>query len=54
MTANEVTDLPLPDSPTRPTCWPGRISNETSSTACTARCAADPEGDGEVRRGRLR
>src|SRR2546427_5048278 len=30
-----VVDLPQPDSPTRPSVSPGRISNDTSSTACT-------------------
>src|SRR6185436_4418861 len=30
-----VVDLPQPDSPTRPSVSPGRMSNETSSTACT-------------------
>src|SRR6476620_4906050 len=34
-----VTDLPLPDSPTRPRVSPGRISKLTSSTA-----AIDPPG----------
>ena len=28
-------DLPQPDSPTRPTTWPGRTSRSTSTTACT-------------------
>src|SRR5437870_9850309 len=30
-----VVDLPQPDSPTRPSVSPGRMSNDTSSTACT-------------------
>src|SRR6267142_1309367 len=30
-----VVDLPQPDSPTRPSVSPGRMSKETSSTACT-------------------
>src|SRR6476661_10937425 len=33
MIASEVTDLPQPDSPTRPTVWPGRTSKLTPSTA---------------------
>src|SRR3546814_9226942 len=37
MIARDVTDFPLPDSPTKPRCWPGRISKETSSTARTGR-----------------
>jgi len=28
-------DLPQPDSPTRPSVSPARMSNDTSSTACT-------------------
>ncbi len=31
--ASEVTDLPQPDSPTRPTTWPWSTSKETPSTA---------------------
>ena len=33
MIENAVTDLPLPDSPTRPSVSPLRISNDTSLTA---------------------
>ena len=33
MIASEVTDLPQPDSPTRPTVWPARTSKDTPSTA---------------------
>ena len=33
MMASDVTDLPQPDSPTRPTVWPGRTSKLTPSTA---------------------
>ena len=35
MIENAVTDLPLPDSPTRPSVSPLRISNDTSFTATT-------------------
>src|SRR5687767_11724710 len=35
MIENAVTDLPLPDSPTRPSVSPLRISNDTSLTATT-------------------
>lgn len=31
--AREVTDLPQPDSPTRPTTWPWSTVKETPSTA---------------------
>src|SRR5664279_2541 len=33
MIASDVTDLPQPDSPTRPTVWPGATSKLTWSTA---------------------
>ena len=33
MIASDVTDLPQPDSPTRPTVWPGRTSKLMPSTA---------------------
>ena len=33
MIASDVTDLPQPDSPTRPTVWPAWTSKETPSTA---------------------
>ncbi len=42
MIASDVTDLPLPDSPTRPTCSPAWMSKETSSTARTRRWPFSP------------
>src|SRR6478609_9413766 len=36
MMASEVTDLPQPDSPTRPTVWPGATWKLTPSTAFIA------------------
>ncbi len=36
MIASDVTDLPQPDSPTRPTVCPGRTSKLTPSTAWKA------------------
>ena len=38
MIASEVTDLPQPDSPTRPTVWPGRTSKLTPWTASKGSC----------------
>src|SRR5690349_761205 len=35
MIASDVTDLPQPDSPTRPTVWPGSTLKLTPSTART-------------------
>ena len=37
MIASAVTDLPLPDSPTSPTVWPGSTSKLTPSTAVNGR-----------------
>ena len=38
-----VTDLPLPDSPTRPSVSPRPIANDTSSTAAASRPSAEGE-----------
>ena len=32
-----MVDFPEPDSPTRPTVWPRRMSRSMPSTACTTR-----------------
>ena len=46
--ASEVTDLPLPDSPTMPTTSPGLTAYETPSTAWVGRAPLPGEGDAEV------
>ena len=53
MIDSAVTDLPLPDSPTRPSVSPARISKLTSSTAGTGPVGGIEDGrqvfDGEQR-----
>ncbi len=48
MIASEVTDLPQPDSPTRPTVWPGRDVEADAVDGAERLLALPGEGDAQV------